>query len=187
MGEVLKPFQHDLDVPEIVQEIRQDDHVEALTEVQVVNVSHDERQPGVLRTGPQNHLGREVHADAEVRIEGGQEVPGPAAKLEDPSAGRDEEPIGFDESSLVSCSQTRPAFEAPSNRVPMRQTRLSVGVLGPGQPGVSERRAWRSDEGPHTPRVASRSRVPTAIRLGAERSKNVGDRGIWVPLFPVHR
>ena len=73
-----------LHVPQVVEEVGQDDDVEGTFDRrEVVRVPDVKRQPGMARGAPALIVvGREVDADAARRPDGGEEVAGAAAQLE---------------------------------------------------------------------------------------------------------
>jgi hypothetical protein len=91
-GEPADFLQHLLHVPDVVQQIGQDDDVESSGKRQGMRITLDESKSGVpLRCRP-NHFFREVDADPQTGPEGGQEVAFPAADLQDTKPGPGEAP-----------------------------------------------------------------------------------------------
>ena len=94
-----------------------------------MRVGLDEAQVGMALARPLEHPGRKVHADADRRLERGQQVTVAAAKLEYPQARRHEEAIHVLEARVIRARG--PAALAASGRsdhVPLRDAAFAVGV-----------------------------------------------------------
>jgi hypothetical protein len=73
MAEPLEPAQQTLDIPGIMQEVGQHDHVEHGIQVRkIVRVGHDKALDGVLAPGDVDHRFREIDADPFRRLEGSE-------------------------------------------------------------------------------------------------------------------
>ena len=89
-GNVLKDR---LDIPEVIDQIRQDHIVERLFETEILNVAEHERQLGMAHLGARDPPGGEIDADSMRGCERGQEIPFATSELEHPLTRRHEKPI----------------------------------------------------------------------------------------------
>jgi hypothetical protein len=90
-----------LDIPDIVEEIREEDDVEGTGGRQGVPVRQDEVKARVLVTGREEHLGGEIDPETEGGLKGGQQVSFGAADLEDAEPSSRELPQDALETAVV--------------------------------------------------------------------------------------
>ena len=157
------PLEQRLHVPDVVEEVGQDDDVERRRRRrEVVRVGLDEVQlaDGAARA-PLDHRRREVDADAHRRAQRGQQIAVAAAELEDAQPRRHEEAVDLLEPAVVgararrrsprawraTASQWRDAASPDRRRRPTRSAR---GVSG----GMQERRREGRRLGPSHPQRA---------------------------------
>src|SRR5262249_6426557 len=139
-----------LDVPHVVDEVRQDDGVERLGQLEVVSIGDHEAQLGVPPFGPRDHLLRKIEADANRRSERREEVPPSAPDLEDAGADRNEELIDVSETPLVVPAPPGPRVETARESIPMRLALAAIpprGSVDGAIAGSAWRGRWRHDVG----------------------------------------
>src|SRR5262249_3265689 len=100
-GVCARPREYLLHVPDVVDQIRQQDPVEGLPEFQFVRITHDEAQPRMALPGDANHLGRKVDTGSRARLHGSQQVARPAADFEDALARGNQPAINLVETAVI--------------------------------------------------------------------------------------
>ncbi len=85
MGEAGDLTEHRLHVPEVVQQIREDDDVEgAFDRGEFMGVADFERELRVARARRRDDRGRQVHAETARRLHSGKQVTGATSELQHP-------------------------------------------------------------------------------------------------------
>ena len=121
VAQSMKPVEELLDIPDIVQEVREHDDVEcAFERSEVVRVGLDELQVRISSACLFEHRRRKVHPDASFRRQRSQQVSGPASDLEHPRPGWNDEPIDAPEPAMVRASDARAVFVRGCDAIPMR-------------------------------------------------------------------
>ena len=111
----------DLDVPQVVDQVGQDDDVEGLASMQVerVRVGLDEVQLRVPSRGAAQHRARKIHAQAERRLQRGQQVALATADLEHALVRGDQRAIHLGQARVIGARPVRGAREAGRDVVPV--------------------------------------------------------------------
>ena len=79
-----------LDVPEIIYQVRQDDEVKTLIEIQIVGVGMEKPQSRVPASGVIEHTLGKIDPHPKRRVETGQKVAGGTAQFKNTLPGRDQ-------------------------------------------------------------------------------------------------
>ncbi len=132
-------LQGGLDVPEIVDEIGEDDDVERLIEDAIVNVRLDEVEIWIARAGAREHFGRKVDTAADRRFKRGEEIALRGAKLGDFQSWGDEVAVDLRQPAAVAAAKALARVTGFRERIPMVDPALAVvkrGGIGDGCEGV---------------------------------------------------
>ncbi len=108
----LQPFQHRLDVGQIVHKVGEQDVIKLLRGGKLRRVGHLKFESRMPLARARNHRRAEIHTQPARRLDGRQEVPEPAPQFQHPQPRRHPKSVVTLEQSLV----VTPAFPRPQRR-----------------------------------------------------------------------
>ena len=96
-----EPLDRCLHVPQIVNQVGEDDVVEPGFQTELIDVAPHETELRMLSRGPLEHLRRKIDADAERRLERGQQIASAASEFQHPASRRHEVTVNFRQAPIV--------------------------------------------------------------------------------------
>lgn len=122
-------FEHSLNVPDVVDQIREDDEVEPLGKREIVRIRHDEADLGMTCRRKLDHLWREIHTDANGRRQCGQQIARPASDFEDALSRRNDGSIDFPQPLVVALVRPIETAERSCHLIPVLNPFGTVGAF----------------------------------------------------------
>ncbi len=117
LGDLLK---HRLHIPQIIDCVRQDDHVKMLTvQRERVCIGLDEFHLRVLSTGAADHLPRNIDPQGAARSDSCKEIAFSAADLQHAEPRGDQELIDFRQPGVVARTPTLPGVASGGDAIPV--------------------------------------------------------------------
>ena len=108
-----------LDIPEVVDDIGEDDYIKFVIDGQMVGVGQQEVHLGMSAASVLERLGGEIDAHTEGRLDCGEQISSTATDFEDPLASYHQVSIDFGEAFVVITTQAMPTAGPAGQSIPV--------------------------------------------------------------------
>ncbi len=108
-----------LDIPEVVDDIGEDDYIKFIVDGQKVCVSQQEVHLGMFLASEFEGFGGEIDAHTEGRLDCGEEISSTATDFEDPLARYHQVSVDFGEAFVVITTQSMPTAGPAGQGIPV--------------------------------------------------------------------
>ena len=118
-AELPNPAEDSLNIPEIIDQIGEDDEIEFFFEADFVYIRLEKSQVGVSAPRPGKHPARKIDTDSDAGFKGSQKSSPSAAQLEDSTTGRNQGPVDLGKPHVVVAPKPFGPVETSRDRVPI--------------------------------------------------------------------